>query len=105
MIGSLGVAMYLSRDVNSALLRAVASLAGSSTLVMSFQLPLELVDEAYELAAEAIGARLTFRRVAEGSAGQPARLRVTYPRLRSQRALTAQFNNIPLPTEAFRRAD
>lgn len=67
--------------------------------------PLELVDEAYELAAEAIGARLTFRRVAEGSAGQPARLRVTYPRLRSQRALTAQFNNIPLPTEAFRRAD
>ncbi|MFO1418301.1 MAG: class I SAM-dependent methyltransferase [Methylotetracoccus sp.] len=45
VIGSLGVAMYLSRDVNSALLRAVASLAGSSTLVMSFQLPLELVDE------------------------------------------------------------
>jgi O-methyltransferase involved in polyketide biosynthesis len=37
--------MYLSREANAATLRELASLAPGSTLAMTFQPPLELLDE------------------------------------------------------------
>jgi methyltransferase (TIGR00027 family) len=43
-IVSTGVSMYLSREANMATLRQVAKLAPGSTFVMSFILPIELVD-------------------------------------------------------------
>lgn len=45
VVASPGVTMYLTRDATVATLRRVAGLAPGSTLVMTFQLPLELVDE------------------------------------------------------------
>jgi len=45
VVASTGVSMYLTRDANRATLRQLASLAPGSTVVMTFQLPLELVDE------------------------------------------------------------
>jgi methyltransferase (TIGR00027 family) len=42
VVASTGVSMYLTREANAATLREVATLAGGSTLVMSFLLPLEL---------------------------------------------------------------
>lgn len=45
VVASTGVAMYLTREANVALLQQVAGLAAGSTLVLSFMLPLELVDE------------------------------------------------------------
>jgi methyltransferase (TIGR00027 family) len=44
VVASTGVSMYLTREANAATLREVATLAGGSTLVMSFLLPLELAD-------------------------------------------------------------
>lgn len=59
VVASTGVSMYLTKDANAATLRQVATLAPGSTLVMSFSLPIELVDSevrpAIERAAE--GAR------------------------------------------------
>ncbi|HSU61387.1 MAG TPA: class I SAM-dependent methyltransferase [Bryobacteraceae bacterium] len=59
VIASTGVSMYLSKDAIAATLRRAGSLAPSSTFVMSFMLPAELVDPevgpALERAAE--GAR------------------------------------------------
>ena len=46
VVASLGVSMYLSREANLATLRQLASLAAGSTLVMTFQPPLELLEAA-----------------------------------------------------------
>jgi methyltransferase (TIGR00027 family) len=45
VVASTGVSMYLTKDANAATLRQLASLAPGSTLVMTFQPPLELLDE------------------------------------------------------------
>lgn len=45
LVVSTGVSMYLTRDANLATLRQIATLASGSTLVMTFMLPLELIDE------------------------------------------------------------
>lgn len=44
VVASTGVSMYLTKDAIAAMLRQVAALASSSTLVMSFMLPIELSD-------------------------------------------------------------
>lgn len=44
IVSSLGVSMYLSKEAIAATLRQVAALAAGSTMVMTFLLPLELVD-------------------------------------------------------------
>jgi methyltransferase (TIGR00027 family) len=44
VVASTGVSMYLTRDAIVATLRHVAALASGSTLVMSFMLPIELVE-------------------------------------------------------------
>jgi len=44
IVVSTGVSMYLTQEANTATLRQIASLAPSSTFVMSFLLPLELAD-------------------------------------------------------------
>ncbi|WP_436777344.1 class I SAM-dependent methyltransferase [Yinghuangia sp. YIM S09857] len=46
VVASTGVALYLTKDANAATLRQLASLAPGSTLVMSFQVPLDMLDEA-----------------------------------------------------------
>jgi methyltransferase (TIGR00027 family) len=45
VVASTGVSMYLTKDANKATLRQLASLAPGSTLAMTFQLPLELLEE------------------------------------------------------------
>lgn len=45
VVASTGVSMYLTKDANKATLRQLASLAQGSTLAMTFQLPLELLEE------------------------------------------------------------
>lgn len=44
VVASTGVSMYLTKDANSATLRQVAGLEPGSTFVMSFMLPVEMVD-------------------------------------------------------------
>jgi methyltransferase (TIGR00027 family) len=44
VVASTGVSMYLTRDAIAATLRQVATLAAGSTFVMSFMLPIELLD-------------------------------------------------------------
>jgi methyltransferase (TIGR00027 family) len=44
VVASTGVSMYLTKDANAATLRRMAALAPGSTFVMTFQLPLDLVD-------------------------------------------------------------
>jgi methyltransferase (TIGR00027 family) len=44
VVASTGVSMYLTRDANAATLRQIATLAPGSTLAMTFQLPLELLE-------------------------------------------------------------
>jgi methyltransferase (TIGR00027 family) len=44
VVASTGVSMYLSREANLATLRELATLAQGSTVAMTFQLPLELVE-------------------------------------------------------------
>jgi methyltransferase (TIGR00027 family) len=44
VVASLGVSMYLTREANTATLHQLASLAPGSTLVMTFQPPLDLLD-------------------------------------------------------------
>jgi methyltransferase (TIGR00027 family) len=46
VVASLGVSMYLTREANRATLRQLAALAAGSTLVMTFQPPLELLEAA-----------------------------------------------------------
>jgi methyltransferase (TIGR00027 family) len=46
VVTSLGVSMYLTREANAATLRQLASLAPGSTVIMTFQPPLELLDPA-----------------------------------------------------------
>jgi O-methyltransferase involved in polyketide biosynthesis len=45
VVASAGVSMYLTKDANAATLRQLASLAPGSTLAMTFQPPLELLEE------------------------------------------------------------
>jgi methyltransferase (TIGR00027 family) len=55
VVASTGVSMYLTREANAATLRQLASLASGSTVAMTFQPPLELLDEedrAWRQAAE-----------------------------------------------------
>jgi methyltransferase (TIGR00027 family) len=54
VVASTGVSMYLTKDANAATLRQVAALAPGSVLVMSFQLPLELLDERERRARQAV---------------------------------------------------
>jgi len=44
VVASAGVSMYLTKDTNAATLRRIASLAPGSTLAMTFQPPLELLE-------------------------------------------------------------
>jgi methyltransferase (TIGR00027 family) len=44
VVASTGVSMYLTRDATVAMLRQASALAPGSTLVMSFMLPIELLD-------------------------------------------------------------
>jgi methyltransferase (TIGR00027 family) len=44
VVASTGVSMYLTKDANAATLRQIAALAPGSTLAMTFQLPLGLLD-------------------------------------------------------------
>jgi methyltransferase (TIGR00027 family) len=53
VVASTGVSMYLTKDANAATLRQLASLAAGSTVVMTFQPPLELLDEAERPARQA----------------------------------------------------
>jgi methyltransferase (TIGR00027 family) len=46
VIAAAGVTMYLAEETNAATLRQLATLAGGSTVVMTFLLPLDLVDPA-----------------------------------------------------------
>ncbi|MBO0723253.1 MAG: class I SAM-dependent methyltransferase [Blastocatellia bacterium] len=46
VIASTGVAMYLTRETNTATLRQIATLAPGSTLALTFMLPLDLIDPA-----------------------------------------------------------
>jgi methyltransferase (TIGR00027 family) len=46
VVASTGVSMYLAKDVTAATLRQLAALASGSTVVMTFLLPAELIDEA-----------------------------------------------------------
>jgi methyltransferase (TIGR00027 family) len=59
VVASTGVAMYLTKQTTAATLREVASLAAGSTLVMSFLLPVELVEpeERFGLEAAQRGAK------------------------------------------------
>jgi methyltransferase (TIGR00027 family) len=45
VVASTGVTMYLTKDANAATLRQLASLAPGSTVAMTFQPPLELIEE------------------------------------------------------------
>jgi methyltransferase (TIGR00027 family) len=59
VVASTGVSMYLTREATAATLRQLAALAPGSTLVMTFLLPAELIDEADRpgLEASSRGAR------------------------------------------------
>ena len=59
LVASTGVAMYLTKDAVTAMLRQVATLSPGSTFAMSFMLPFELVapDERAGIEAAARGAR------------------------------------------------
>jgi len=52
VVASTGVSMYLTREANAATLREIAALAPGSTLVMSFIVPLELVDAQHRTGVE-----------------------------------------------------
>jgi methyltransferase (TIGR00027 family) len=59
VVASTGVSMYLTRDAIAATLRQVAALASGTTFVMSFMLPIELLDHEVRPGVEraAAGAR------------------------------------------------
>ncbi|MBL1178904.1 class I SAM-dependent methyltransferase [Pantanalinema sp. GBBB05] len=59
IVASTGVSMYLTKDAIATTLRQVAAIAAGSTLVMSFMLPIELVEPEVRLGVEraAEGAR------------------------------------------------
>jgi len=46
VVASTGVSMYLTKEANAATLRELSALASGSTAVLSFLLPIELLDEA-----------------------------------------------------------
>lgn len=52
VIASTGVSMYLTRDAIMATLREVAALAAGSTLVMSFMLPIDMLEPDIRFAVE-----------------------------------------------------
>jgi methyltransferase (TIGR00027 family) len=53
VVASTGVSMYLSKEVTGATLRQLTALAPGSTLVMTFLLPADLIDEADRRGLEA----------------------------------------------------
>jgi methyltransferase (TIGR00027 family) len=59
VVASTGVSMYLTKETNAATLRQLASLAPGSTVAMTFQPPLELLEEEERPGREAVekGAR------------------------------------------------
>lgn len=61
VVASTGVSMYLSREAIVATLQQIATLASGSTFVMSFMLPIEMLDPAIRPGVEraAEGARLS----------------------------------------------
>jgi len=52
VVASTGVSMYLSKETTADTLRQLAALAPGSTVVMTFLIPMELVDEADKAALE-----------------------------------------------------
>jgi methyltransferase (TIGR00027 family) len=46
VVASTGVSMYLTKDASRAILRQIATFAPASTLAMTFQLPIDLLNEA-----------------------------------------------------------
>lgn len=52
IFASAGVSMYLTKDATLATMRQVAALAPESLLVMSFLLPLEMVEEEHKIGVE-----------------------------------------------------
>jgi O-methyltransferase involved in polyketide biosynthesis len=44
VVASTGVSMYLTKDATAATLRQIAALAPGSTLVMTFMLPIDLIE-------------------------------------------------------------
>lgn len=57
---------------------------------------MRLTEQSNTLEGTGMRAKLVF--LASSQEGQPTRLRVTYPRLRSERAVEIVFRNVPLPT-------
>jgi methyltransferase (TIGR00027 family) len=53
VVASTGVSMYLTREAIAATMREVTALAAGSTLVMSFMLPIEMVEESVRPGVEA----------------------------------------------------
>ena len=54
VVASTGVSMYLTKEANAATLRQVATLAPGSTFVLTFLLPLELIDAAERAQHQAV---------------------------------------------------
>ena len=73
VVASTGVSMYLTRDAIIATLRHVAALASGSILVMSFLLPLEMIDP--EVRLESSGRQRVRARAAHPSAAISRRRR------------------------------
>jgi hypothetical protein len=60
--------------------------------------PWGLANQVQEMHAGAVRAKLTFRRPSTATAtDQPAKLKIHYPRIRSQRALDLVLTDVPLP--------
>ncbi|AGB22531.1 methyltransferase, putative, TIGR00027 family [Mycobacterium sp. JS623] len=56
VLSSMGVSMYLTREATETTLRQVAAMAGGSVLVMTFMLPVDLVDAAERPMQESVEA-------------------------------------------------
>jgi methyltransferase (TIGR00027 family) len=56
VVSSMGVTMYLTKEATETTLRQVAAMAGSSALVMTFMLPLDLTDAAERPMQESVEA-------------------------------------------------
>jgi len=54
VVASTGVSMYLTKEANAATLRQIAELAPGSTLAMTFQLPLEYLEEQERAGRQAV---------------------------------------------------
>ena len=65
-------------------------------LLLEDQRPLRLVEQSNTLEGRAVRSKLVF--LAASQDEPPKKLRITYPRLRSQRSLEIVFRDVPLPT-------